>query len=1177
MSTVTRDQQSASPGDETERPPRREVSLADRYEKRSGLVYLSGLQALVRLPLDQARADREAGKRTGTLISGYEGSPLGGLDLEIGRRQKLMDEHGVVFRPAVNEELGSNAVQGSQLSSVVGEQTCDGVVGIWYGKAPGLDRSTDAMRHGNLGGAAPTGGVLALVGDDSTAKSSTVPSSSEMAMAEVGLTVLSPSDAQDVLVLGRHGIALSRFCGLWTGLKLATNVVDGAMTVDLDATAVTPVIPDNTIDGKPYRHTVSASFLQPHLAALEESLMNARPELALRYARANGLNKIVGDRSARIGFVAHGATYLDTLRALSRLGIEADSPDSGVRVLKLGMVSPLEPTIVQEFAEGLDEIIVIEEKRPFVELLVKDVLYGRPEAPAVYGKRGPSGEALVRATGDLPPEVIAKAISPRVEAVSPGLVQVDPATQHRRPPSLPLVPLLPRLPYFCSGCPHNTSTQVPEGSMVGGGIGCSALASYMDADRVGQMLGLCQMGGEGAAWTGLSPFVRENHIFQNLGDGTFTHSGSLAVRAAIASGVNITYKLLYNGAVAMTGGQQAVGGMSVPEIVQELLAEGAAKIVITTEDLDDYRGVKLPAGVEVRDRSRLIETQNELAAVPGVTVLIHDQECATELRRKRKRGKVAAPTTRVLINERVCEGCGDCGTKSNCLSVQPVETEFGRKTRIHQASCNVDYSCVQGDCPSFVMVEPGTKRAAKTPPLLEATDLPAPQLKTRVDDFGMRMTGVGGTGIVTTAQVIATAGVIDGLHVRGLDQLGLAQKGGAVVSDLIFTDSPERRPNKVGEAECDLYLGCDLLVAASDSNLATVSPERTIAVLSTSEVPTGQMVTHTNVGFPPQDRTVGVIARAARETVSTDARDLCLTLFGDDQYANVLLVGVAVQAGALPLSPDAVEEAITLNGAAVERNLQAFRRGRQVVADPAGLEATLTALASAAAPLDVPVASEQARGIAGQVRGGETLRALVERRVDELIAYQDVAYAQRYVETVEEVRGKAERAGVTSTVAEAVAANLFKLMAYKDEYEVARLVLDPAMEQAVTAEFGDDATWSVMLHPPMLRAMGMDRKIKFGPSTRPAFYALRTMRKLRGTKLDPFGAAKVRRVERELVGEYVDGVRQAVSTLSPATEAAVVELALLPDMIRGYEQIKLDNVARYRERRAEILASLREG
>ncbi|MFD2089954.1 indolepyruvate ferredoxin oxidoreductase family protein [Blastococcus deserti] len=1154
----------------------RPVRLEDRYELRDGEIYLSGLQALVRIALDQNRLDRRNGLDTATFISGYEGSPLGGFDLELSRQGRLLEQHRVVFKPAVNEELGANAVQGSQLAASVGGMTCDGVVGIWYGKAPGLDRSTDALRHANLGGAAPTGGVLVLVGDDSIAKSSTVPSSSETAMAEIGMTVLSPSDPQDVLDLGLHGIAMSRFSGLWTGVKLATNVVDGASTAVVRTDQVNSVFPDRTIDGVPYRHEVTAKFLQPTLAGLEKSLTTSRPELALRYAYANGLNRIEGDPEARIGIVTAGAGYLDVRQALTIMGIGAEQlPASGVRILKLGMVSPLEPRILSEFAEGLDEIVVVEEKRPFVELAVKDLLYGVPGAPAVYGKRGPAGERLLRADADLPPEVIATALAPRVLART-GSAPVAAWLERAAAPSRPartLLPLVTRTPFFCSGCPHNRSTAVPEGSLVGAGIGCSALASFMPEARVGSIVGLAQMGGEGVAWIGMAPFVEHRHLLQNLGDGTYHHSGSLAIRASVAAGSHITYKLLHNGAVAMTGGQQAVGRMAVPEIVAELLAEGVSRVVVTTEDLDRYKGVRLPTGVDVRHRDRLIETQEELARVEGVTVLIHDQECATELRRKRKRRKVADPVERVLINERVCEGCGDCGAKSNCLSVQPVETEFGRKTQIHQASCNKDFSCLDGDCPSFVSVVPGTRKVARSGATLAAADLPEPALKVDPADYNLRITGIGGTGVVTTAQIISTAAVMAGMYVRSLDQMGMAQKGGAVVSDIKMSTSPFSGANKVAPGECDLYLGCDLIVAANAANLEVTSPDRTIAVVSSSPVPTGAMVTDPTARFPdPAGTSARILQRArAGDSAVADVRRLVDGLFGDDQYANIFQVGMAVQAGALPVDADVIERAIELNGVAVERNLQAFRRGRQLVADPAALRA---ALPPDGEPAEPPSATARALA-AGLDLGDESLAGPVLRRIDELIAYQDRRYAERYVAVLRRVQEREKTTtGHGGPLTAAVAAGLYKFMAYKDEYEVARLSLDPALERRVKEQFGEDATYSYRLHPPVLRAAGLDRKISLGRWFRPGFRTLYAMRGLRGTRLDPFGRGQVRATERALVEEYVAAVDAALAVLAPETVSRAVELAELADVVRGYEQVKMASVARFRDRLAEVRQAL---
>ena len=1158
----------------------RKLRLADRYELEEGGLYLSGLQALVRILIDQRRLDERNGLATATLVSGYEGSPLAGYDLELQRQGALLEQNAVVFRPAVNEELAANAVQGSQLASASPDRTCDGVVGVWYGKAPGLDRATDAMRHGNLGGAHGSGGVLVLVGDDSIAKSSTVPSSSELAMAEVGMPVLAPADPQDVLDLGLHGIALSRFCGLWTGLKLATNVVDGAASVRVGADRLRFTDPDRTVGGSEFRHEVSAHFLQPTLGRLEASLTGERLELARRYAHANHLNVIEGDRRARVGVIAAGTTYLDVRQALRMIGIgDEDLGASGIRVLKLGMVSPLEPRIVEEFARGLDEIVVVEEKRAFIELALKDQLYGQAGAPLISGRRSPSGAPMFRTAADLPADLVAGHLAARILAhVDSPAVQAWLGAQQAAPRRPALLPIAARTPYYCSGCPHNRSSQAPAGSLVGAGIGCHALAALMPSDRFGDVVGLSQMGGEGGSWVGMAPFVTPRHLIQNMGDGTFHHSGSLAIRQAVAAGARITFKLLHNGTVAMTGGQQATGRMPVPDIAAALQAEGVRKIVITADDPRRYRRVRLPRGVEVRHRDRLAATQEELAAIDGVTVLIHDQECATELRRKRKRGLATEPAKRVLINERVCEGCGDCGATSNCLSVQPVDTEFGRKTRIHQASCNKDYSCVDGDCPSFITVRPGPAGRRDTGRrdtgmALEADALPEPVIRVRADDFNMRITGVGGTGVVTVAQVISTAATMAGLHVRSLDQLGMAQKGGAVVSDIRLSPEPFTGANKVAPGECDLYLGCDLLVAADGTNLAVTSPDRTIAVTSTSPVPTGAMVTDTAAAFPDVPGTVARIHGLTRATdgVAVDARAETAALLGDDQFANVFLLGAAVQAGALPVPPRFVEEALELNGVAVEKNIQAFRAGRRRAIGAAG--GTATARPDRGR---TPMSAAAETILSDAELGGDAeLFTTMVRRTGELIAYQNQAYAEEFAASVRTVAA-AERSalGTPGPLTDTYARHLFKLMAYKDEYEVARLSLDPVLEDTVAAQFGAGARYYYHLPPPVLRAMGLKKKVTLGRWFRPVFRLLYAGRRLRGTPLDVFGYTDVRRTERALPAEYRDAVARALPRLSPGTLPALVALAGLPDMVRGYEHIKLGNVGRYRAALASALSDL---
>ncbi|GAA4803456.1 indolepyruvate ferredoxin oxidoreductase family protein [Actinomycetospora chlora] len=1155
---------------------RRPMSLRDRYVRTTGRVHLTGVQALVRLPLDQHRADLAARLRTGGYVSGYEGSPLAGYDLELARHRDLLDAHDVVFAPGLNEELALTAVEGTQLAAATGGLTRDGVVGYWYGKAPGLDRATDALRHANLTGTHQRGGAVAFVGDDPSAKSSSVPCASEAALADMAVPVLFPADAQDVLDLGRHAVALSRASGLWTSLKMVTAVADGSGTVDVDPHRLAIVTPDTTIDGREYVHTPSATLLQPHLGPIERDLYRARLEIARRYAAANGLNRIVGHGPATVGIVAAGKSWLDLRQALETLGLDdAELERRGVRLLRVGMPWPLEPGIVERFADGLDEIVVVEEKRAFLETQVKELLYGRAGAPRVYGKRGPEGTPMFPEAGDLDPDVVARRVGERLlahgDVPSVRAWRDEKARRSRIDLSLTPVSGAHRTPFYCSGCPHNTSTTaIPDGSLVGAGIGCHTMVLLMPEEQVGEVTGLTQMGGEGAHWLGMAPFVEADHYVQNMGDGTFHHSGSLAVRAAVAAGAHVTFRLLHNGAAAMTGGQDAVGALSMPALTRSLAAEGVTKILVTTEDRSRYRGVRLAKGVEVWDRSRYSEAQRVLADTPGVTVLIHDQECAAQKRRKRKRGTLADPSTRVMINERVCEGCGDCGQTSNCLSVTPVDTEFGRKTRIHQASCNKDYSCLDGDCPAFLTVEPGERPGAVEVAPLGADALPVPPAVVDTEAFTIRLAGIGGTGVTTVSQVLATAGLVAGRHVRGLDQTGLAQKGGAVVSDVKISTAPHDAAGRAADGECDLYLGADLLVAAEPANLATCASWRTVAAVSSAKVPTGAMVVDPTATFPDPDAVLRRITDRVRRDVGVvlDARAIADALFGDDQFALTLLVGAAFQAGALPLPAAAIEEAFTLNGAAVEQNLQAFRRGRQSVADPEAFAQVVAQATGTGADTGVPGLTDRGAAEAADIvasigaPAGSELERLIGIRVPELVAYQDAAYARSYAEVV---RGCAD---ADPRLAEAVATGLYKLMAYKDEYEVARLSLDPALDASVRAQFGDGARYAWKLHPPVLRAAGMQRKITLGRWFRPGYRTLRGMRRLRGTRLDPFGAAEVRRVERELVAEY----RSLVPTLLAMTDVErAVEIAALPDMVRGYEQIKLDNVARYRARLAELL------
>src|SRR5579863_4419265 len=1131
----------------------RVASLDERYQLQDGTIYLTGIQALVRMLLDRARHDRARGLATACFVSGYEGSPLGGYDLELARHRALLDEHGIVFRPGLNEELAATSVSGSQLAGQVGDAKQDGVTGVWYGKAPGLDRATDALRHANMIGTAPAGGAVALVGDDPAAKSSTLPCSSEMALAGLMMPTFYPADAAEALVHGQHAIELSRASGLWAAMKVVTAMADGASTALVSPDWQAPDLSGLPGGLRAYGHRPRARLLGAELAELERSQQLTRLPIAAEYIRRSGLNVVSGPRRARIGLAAAGKTYLDLRQALIALGlIEADLERHGIRLLKLGVIYPVEPAIVTEFADGLDEILIIEDKRAFVEDAVKSVLYGKANAPAVYGKRSRDGSALFAATGELDSDAVADSLARHFAAA--GI----PVTQ-RPPRERVMLPLAQRQPYFCSGCPHNSSTKVAPGTLVGGGIGCHAMVAFMAPEQVGEVIGLCQMGGEGAQWLGIAPFVTQRHLVQNLGDGTFAHSGSLAIRAAVASGANITFKLLRNSAVAMTGGQQAVGELPLDRLLALLAAEGVRKVVVTT---DNPAALKRQLGgrADIRHRDDLIDVQRELAAVDGVTVLVHDQECAAEKRRKRRRGKVAAPAQRAFINERVCEGCGDCGRVSNCLSVQPVATEFGRKTRIHQSSCNPDFSCLNGDCPSFLSVTPaassGRHPAASTPAHLEASELAEPAMLFSPDGFTMRITGVGGTGVVTVAQILGTAFAADGRQVRSLDQTGLAQKGGAVVSDLSVSAGPAERSAKLGYGECDLYLGCDSLVATDGTQLRTVSEDRTVAVVSTTEVPTGQMVTDVSQHFPAPGRVTAAIEERVSSAHFLDASALAKQLFGDEQYANMILVGAAYQAGALPVSAEAIEHAIRLNGVAADANIRAFRAGRTVPD----------------APAPVADATKATAGETDATPAERSLADLVNLRASELAAFQDQACADGYAAFVAHVRTC--EAAVTSgeELTRAVAQYLYKLTAYKDEYEVARLSLDPALNEAVRAQFGDGARYSYRLHPPVLRALGLKHKVSLGPWFRPAFATLVAMRRLRGTALDPFGRTEVRRTERALVTEYREVIDTLLAGLTEGNHDLAVQIAALPDLVRGYEEIKLATVRAYHEKLAELRA-----
>ncbi len=1152
-----------------------DVTLADRYQRTEGHALMSGVQAVVRLAMEQRRSDLEAGLNTGGFITGYPGSPLAGLDLELTRRSELLADLGIVHRPGLNEELAATAVAGSQLSMGQPDHTKDGVFALWYGKAPGLDRAADALRHGNLMGTGPNGGVLVCVGDDPQAKSSSVPSTSEPTLFALAMPILTPADPQEILELGLHGFALSRASGLWVGLKIPATVADSTQSVELSARRVRPIPPDVEFDGIPFVHQVSAQLLGAKLIELERSLYGARLEIARRYGITNGLNRITArSDDDTLGIVAAGSTYLEVLHALHRIGVaHSHLARAGVRLLKISMPYPLDEHLVREFAEGLDEIMVVEDKRPFLEALLKSALCGVTNAPRVVGKHDEAGRALVPITG----EVVASTLAPLLADRILGHRDVSAVREWRaraRPPTIAPLPIV-RGAYFCSGCPHNTSVKVPDGTYVGSGSGCHGLAIQMDPRQVGTVVGRFQMGGEGAMWNGMSPFVSSPHFTQNIGDGTLAHSGSLAIRAAVASKVNITFKLLVNSTVAMTGGQPVAGGRGVADTTRLLLADGVKKIIITTDN-PHRRAIKgLPAHVDVWPRRRIIEAQKLLATIPGVTVLLHDQECAAELRRKRKHGLLREPEEHVHVNTLVCEACGDCGAKSNCLSVRSVETPFGRKTQIHQDSCNFDFSCLEGDCPALITVRANPKRGTnRSRAELDLTRLVAPPYLFTSDHFTMRLTGIGGTGVLTVAQIVAMAAHLEGRYVRELDQTGIAQKGGAVVSDLCISDGALETTPRLGDGECDLYLGCDLLVAATSQNLDVAETGTTIAVVSTSPVPTGRQVADPKMASPSLATMKQRIESRSRpdHNIWLDTQRLAHDELGSDTYANILLLGVAFQAGVLPLSAEAIERAIELNGVAVQENLRAFRVGRLQVADSSDSRSSVTSQVSGGLAFN-SAASTIVQSVVAQPMSD--IESLIAIRVADLVSYQDSVYVRRYLDVLQRVRDAEGGLGqADGPLSMAVAVELHRLMAYKDEYEVARLHLSQTAQAEIEHEFGAGGRLTYHLTPPWLQTFGLSRKLRLRSSARLSFHLLRRMRRLRGTVLDPFGRSRYRRKERMVRDDYIAMIERLSSELTMDNHARAVELAKLPTIIRGFGDLKAQSIQRYEEQLHSLLANV---
>ncbi len=1153
-----------------------DVTLEDKYVSTSGRIYLTGIQALVRLMLVQRQRDALAGLNTAGFVSGYRGSPLGGLDEALWKAKAHLAANHVKFQPGVNEELAATAVWGTQQLDQTGGSDYDGVFAMWYGKGPGVDRCADVFKHLNFVGTAKHGGVLLVAGDDHGAYSSTLPHQSDHLFSASMIPVLYPCNVREYLELGLHGIAMSRFSGCAVGFKALADTVESSATIDADITRPEIVVPQDFVvpeGGLNCRLSSDTLGLQ---ARKQEALMqDYKIYAALAYSRANRLNRTTIDApNAKLGIVASGKSYMDVLEALDELGIsETRAAEIGIRLFKVSMPWPLEPDGIREFSRGLDEILVVEEKRQMVEYQLKEQLYNwdpdvRPRVIGKFDDKGewvhPRGEWLLPAKADFSIAQIARVIASRIARFHQSdLIKARLAFLDAKEAALQkTVDTPPRPAWYCSGCPHNTSTKVPEGSLALAGIGCHVMATAIYPKHNKTMT---QMGGEGATWIGQAPFSRRKHVFANLGDGTYFHSGLLAIRAAVAADVNITYKLLYNDAVAMTGGQPIDGTLTVPMIAQQLIGEGVKRIVVVTEDVSRYsNGSGLPSTVPVYDRSDLDLVQTELREVPGVSVLIYDQTCAAEKRRRRKKGTLATPTKRLFINEAVCEGCGDCGVQSNCTSLLPLETEFGRKRVIDQSSCNMDYSCVKGFCPSFVTVEGGKPRkqkASKGAKEDSFAPLPQPELpQVSASPYNILITGIGGTGVITVGALLGMAAHLEGKGASALDMTGMSQKNGAVTSHVRIALTPQDiRAQRIAAGEADLVLGCDMLTAGAEDAIAKTRAGRSTAVINIHEQPTGHFAQQPDWDYPVE-RIRALINEAVEERAHfLEATRIATALMGDSIATNLFMLGFAFQKGLIPLGEASLMRAIELNAVAIDANKQAFLWGRRAAVDLPAVERVV----SPAQPVVVQMP--------------ETLDRLLERRIEFLTAYQNAAYAQRYRQLVERAREAAAAAGLDDSLAKAVARNLFKLMAYKDEYEVARLYSDPAFEARLRSTFDGDFSIKFNLAPPMFSkrdANGHLIKSEYGGWMKYAFRLLARMRWLRHTALDPFGHTAERKTERRLISDYETTIEQCLSVLSKDTYQLTSRLAALPDKIRGFGHVKEDNIAAYEKDRQALLRQL---
>ncbi len=1150
------------------------VTLDDKYSLDVGRAFMSGVQALVKLPMLQRQRDAMLGKNTAGFISGYRGSPLGSYDQSLWKAKDHLKAQNIVFQPGVNEELAATALWGTQQLGFApkGSNKFDGVFGIWYGKGPGVDRCSDVFKHANMAGTTPWGGVLAVAGDDHVAKSSTAAHQSDHIFKACGLPVFFPASVQDILDQGLHALAMSRFAGIWSGMKTIQEIVESSATAHIDPERVRIVLPE-------FEMPPGGVHIRWPDTALEQEarLFDYKWYAALAYIRANQLNhNVIEGPNDRFGLIASGKAYNDTRQALLDLGLDdARCRQLGIRLHKVAVVWPLEAQSTREFATGLREILVVEEKRQIIEYQLKEELYNwrNDVRPNILGKfdeadgdvsggewsvPNPTERTLLRANADLTPAIIARAIAKRLKKMgldADTTAQIDAhlsVLEHKEKAmhTLSLGAANDRQPWFCSGCPHNTSTKVPEGSRAMAGIGCHFMSIWMDRNTVG----FTQMGGEGVPWTGQQPFSHETHVFANIGDGTYFHSGILAIRQSIAAGVNITYKVLYNDAVAMTGGQpvgERPEGHSVVQIAMSMRAEGAQRIAVVTDEPEKYQGVRLVDGVRVYHRDTLDQIQREMRDIQGTTVIIYDQTCATEKRRRRKRGTMVDPAVRVMINEEVCEGCGDCGVQSNCLSVEPLETPLGRKRTINQSTCNKDTSCLKGFCPSFVTVEGGSfkkktssERMSLSPAQLG--DLPEPELRTLHQPWGMVVAGVGGTGVITIGQLLGMAAHMEGKGIVTQDSAGLAQKGGATWSHVLLANTQDDiRTTRVGMAAADLVIGCDPIVSASKETTLRMREGRTHVALNSNSTPTAAFVKNGNWQNPAEACVATITEQVGMQSVSSfDADSLAKQLMGDTIYVNPMILGFAWQKGWVPLRRESLIRAIELNDVQVANNLAAFEWGRHAAHH-------LTDLMQHLQPTQVI-----------QFKKRETLEDLINDRVRRLTDYQNAAYAARYQAFVQRVQ-QAETPLGRSLLSETVARHLFKLMAYKDEYEVARLHTQSDFLTRIQNSFEGDFKVHYHLAPPVLgkrNEKGEGIKQKFGPWMAWGFKLLARLKGVRGTPFDVLGQTEERRTERALIVEYMQHVEDCLVNLSIDSHAHAVRVAQVPETIKGFGHVKARNI-----------------